>query len=285
MSIEFKPGDWRCQECNAHNFSSRIHCRSCGIHRPNKEPAREPYDWVCNSCQTLNFKWRKECYKCSKPQSAGLFSIFSNMLFGSASKTESKIDPVPVQKPDDCTTNHPSPQLFYFCNSCNRKYKTTKSLVKHYGSAHKKKVTEDTLGPPLPYENSTAISKRRKLEEEKRKEREQIKTWKVAKQEAAKQQQLQREQDRKLQEARALLQEERNQLEKNHEQIDKLLSRVSKEKRPPKEGECIICMDADMNTAIAPCGHMCSCYECAINIQKCPMCRGVVANVMKIYIA
>jgi hypothetical protein len=40
-----------------------------------------------------------------------------------------------------------------------------------------------------------------------------------------------------------------------------------------KDETCIICMDHQKNTCIKQCGHLGFCYECALNISKCPICR------------
>lgn len=42
--------------------------------------------------------------------------------------------------------------------------------------------------------------------------------------------------------------------------------------------DCSICMDAEKTIVFAPCGHFCSCRDCATHIfhsqkPKCPMCR------------
>lgn len=44
--------------------------------------------------------------------------------------------------------------------------------------------------------------------------------------------------------------------------------------------ECVVCMEADYDVVIAPCGHYCMCSVCALTIQKstgiCPICRGEI---------
>lgn len=37
-------------------------------------------------------------------------------------------------------------------------------------------------------------------------------------------------------------------------------------------GECTICMSRPCNSTF-PCGHMCACYLCALNLNQCPICR------------
>jgi len=45
--------------------------------------------------------------------------------------------------------------------------------------------------------------------------------------------------------------------------------------------ECTICMSADSNGIIMPCGHMCVCMPCGASLTKsehniCPVCRGPI---------
>ncbi len=47
--------------------------------------------------------------------------------------------------------------------------------------------------------------------------------------------------------------------------------------------ECIICMDATSTHAFVPCGHKCSCEECASKLHTCPICRAAIERVIKIY--
>ena len=48
---------------------------------------------------------------------------------------------------------------------------------------------------------------------------------------------------------------------------------------------CCICWDRVINAAFLPCGHAVSCLQCAQRVQKqgCPVCRGGVADVLRIY--
>ena len=47
---------------------------------------------------------------------------------------------------------------------------------------------------------------------------------------------------------------------------------------------CIICMEKKSHYAFLPCGHICACHECLIQIVKCPLCNGDIAGVIKVYI-
>ena len=46
---------------------------------------------------------------------------------------------------------------------------------------------------------------------------------------------------------------------------------------------CKICWESDADTAFLQCGHVAACMECAQNLDDCPVCRGRVAGVVKLY--
>lgn len=50
--------------------------------------------------------------------------------------------------------------------------------------------------------------------------------------------------------------------------------------------ECVVCMEKLRTCCVAPCWHVCMCYECAINVQRqsglCPMCRAPVQQVHRL---
>lgn len=51
---------------------------------------------------------------------------------------------------------------------------------------------------------------------------------------------------------------------------------------------CPLCMDVEADSAVVPCGHFCGCYGCLTAVQgtanaQCPICRGPVDSVMRIY--
>mmetsp|Transcript_8259 Transcript_8259/g.20297 ORF Transcript_8259/g.20297 Transcript_8259/m.20297 type:complete len:362 (+) Transcript_8259:104-1189(+) len=94
-SSGFKPGDWSCAECNAHNFSSRSSCFKCQAAKPSDGKdgdGSDPYasfhkssskgggsfgfkqgDWYCTKCDAHNFARNDKCFKCSadKPEGEG----------------------------------------------------------------------------------------------------------------------------------------------------------------------------------------------------------------------
>ena len=54
-------------------------------------------------------------------------------------------------------------------------------------------------------------------------------------------------------------------------------------KREPSSNPCVICMDKKATHAIVPCGHQCLCPDCALFVDKCPMCRVAKQCVIKIF--
>lgn len=58
--------------------------------------------------------------------------------------------------------------------------------------------------------------------------------------------------------------------------------------------ECIVCMDAAVDTVLLPCGHLCLCHECSTALQqgakakatslKCPLCRVSAQSAQRIYL-
>lgn len=55
-----------------------------------------------------------------------------------------------------------------------------------------------------------------------------------------------------------------------------------------ESNQCTVCMDNPSDSAVVPCGHMCGCYGCLEKIRTsplphCPLCRGPVTSVVRIY--
>jgi len=46
---------------------------------------------------------------------------------------------------------------------------------------------------------------------------------------------------------------------------------------------CKICVDQSMDCVLVPCGHLCICMQCAIQVTQCPICRSQILNRQKIY--
>lgn len=44
-------------------------------------------------------------------------------------------------------------------------------------------------------------------------------------------------------------------------------------------GECVVCMDATVDSVFTACGHACACVQCCESLESCPMCRKVGPSV------
>jgi len=46
----------------------------------------------------------------------------------------------------------------------------------------------------------------------------------------------------------------------------------------PEAEACKVCMDRVINCVLLPCGHMCVCKKCTVQLALCPMCRASVKD-------
>lgn len=59
-------------------------------------------------------------------------------------------------------------------------------------------------------------------------------------------------------------------------------------KKPEKSinNACKICLDRQADIVILPCKHVAVCSQCALQIKdNCPICRGIIAEKMSIFIS
>ena len=52
----------------------------------------------------------------------------------------------------------------------------------------------------------------------------------------------------------------------------------------PATAECAICWDGEAEYAVVPCGHRCLCANCSKAVSECPVCRGEIAAVLRIFV-
>lgn len=46
--------------------------------------------------------------------------------------------------------------------------------------------------------------------------------------------------------------------------------------------ECVICMDDSVQIIFVPCGHMCCCCNCQIELVDCPICRAIIEKKIRV---
>ena len=56
-----------------------------------------------------------------------------------------------------------------------------------------------------------------------------------------------------------------------------------------KEALCVVCMDAPKDHFIRPCMHVCTCEACTQQLQEqgaqsCPVCRGPIEGIERVFI-
>jgi len=68
-----------------------------------------------------------------------------------------------------------------------------------------------------------------------------------------------------------------------HSNTDK----IDKKEEEDITEECCICFDAPKEALIAPCGHLSCCMTCAEalknNSETCPICRGNIESIFKVF--
>ena len=52
----------------------------------------------------------------------------------------------------------------------------------------------------------------------------------------------------------------------------------------PATAECAICWDGDPEYAVVPCGHRCLCARCTKAVSECPVCRGEMTAVLRVFV-
>lgn len=48
---------------------------------------------------------------------------------------------------------------------------------------------------------------------------------------------------------------------------------------------CIVCMASPQEVALDPCGHLSMCHSCAASLKACPVCRGPIEKILRVYMS
>ncbi|KAK3415729.1 E3 ubiquitin-protein ligase SP1 [Eucalyptus grandis] len=46
---------------------------------------------------------------------------------------------------------------------------------------------------------------------------------------------------------------------------------------------CVICLEQEYNSVFVPCGHMCCCTTCSLQLTNCPLCRRQIEQAVKTF--
>nr|XP_054766353.1 formin-G-like [Lytechinus pictus] len=72
-----------------------------------------------------------------------------------------------------------------------------------------------------------------------------------------------------------------------HQQNGTAVSPAAPISEPASEGNCIICLDKEVDAVLYQCGHMCVCLTCGLRLSTmgshCPMCRAPIRDVIRAY--
>lgn len=76
-----------------------------------------------------------------------------------------------------------------------------------------------------------------------------------------------------------------------YQEINRIIEESKNEyeqlKNPPFSGinKCKVCLNSDIEIIFLPCGHVCSCFKCGINLKNCPICREPIKTSTRAYIS
>ena len=67
--------------------------------------------------------------------------------------------------------------------------------------------------------------------------------------------------------------------------LEEELRRVKSARDDSAGGRCAVCMGNPLEVALAPCGHVCLCRECADKVDTCPICREDIQDRTGVFVA
>ena len=51
----------------------------------------------------------------------------------------------------------------------------------------------------------------------------------------------------------------------------------------PAGTTCILCMEAERDTVLVPCGHLACCQDCSARLRTCPLCRTRIVQAVRVF--
>jgi hypothetical protein len=48
--------------------------------------------------------------------------------------------------------------------------------------------------------------------------------------------------------------------------------------------ECVVCLTETRACCFLPCGHLSTCFDCAVRLKECPICRSKIEKIQKVYL-
>ncbi|XP_033742579.1 baculoviral IAP repeat-containing protein 7-like [Pecten maximus] len=48
--------------------------------------------------------------------------------------------------------------------------------------------------------------------------------------------------------------------------------------------KCKVCLEEELKIVFLPCGHLCTCVDCASHLERCPVCREQKRSTVKAYL-
>lgn len=55
--------------------------------------------------------------------------------------------------------------------------------------------------------------------------------------------------------------------------------------QPAQQSECCVCLDEKPSVAFVPCGHVCTCKNCSVTLNLCPLCKVAIVSILPIYLS